>query len=59
MDCIDQQVTIEVGGGKPFRFSLIYAKCTHLERIELWTHIRQQNILSMPQLLGGDFNTIL
>ena len=40
--------------------SFVYAKCSIVDRRELWQqlHVLSQTI-SMPWMIGGDFNTIL
>ncbi|XP_019242252.1 PREDICTED: uncharacterized protein LOC109222340, partial [Nicotiana attenuata] len=39
--------------------TLIYAKCDHIERIELWDSLyAMASDMSVPWLVGGDFNVI-
>lgn len=39
--------------------SMVYAKCTRAERVQLWTDLSHHNSSNLPWLVGGDFNTIL
>ncbi|XP_019242530.1 PREDICTED: uncharacterized protein LOC109222657, partial [Nicotiana attenuata] len=39
--------------------TLVYAKCDHIERIELWDSLYAMAVdMSVPWLVGGDFNVI-
>lgn len=40
-------------------FSLVYAKCTQPERVEMSEDLSRHRNSNLPWLLGGDFNTIL
>ncbi|XP_060170521.1 uncharacterized protein LOC132601459 [Lycium barbarum] len=40
--------------------SLVYAKCTQMERIELWDSLEvMSNLVTVPWLVRGDFNVII
>ncbi|XP_075111586.1 uncharacterized protein LOC107825614 [Nicotiana tabacum] len=46
--------------GKHLIVTLVYAKCTALERIELWESLYHlASDMMIPWLVGGDFNVIL
>lgn len=59
----DQQITLRLfiqESSKYYYVSLGYAKCTERERLGLWDIIYQlANTMSLPWLVGGDFNVIL
>lgn len=42
-----------------FLLSLVYAKCTRTERLELWEDLIRHSNNTLPWLVGGYFNTIL
>lgn len=50
---------LRISYGPDIKLSIIYAKCTRLERQTRWTELRDASSTTMPWLLGGDFNTIL
>ncbi|WMV24325.1 hypothetical protein MTR67_017710 [Solanum verrucosum] len=58
----DQQITLQLTleDGKQFLTTVIYAKCSAEERLELWDSLYTINSnFSMPWMVGGDFNVIL
>lgn len=55
----EQQITIDVQGDSTIRMTFVYAKCTRLERCDLWAQINEISSTNEPWLIGGDFNTIL
>ncbi|XP_070048975.1 uncharacterized protein [Nicotiana tomentosiformis] len=59
---IEQQLTMKLFDteeNKEFILTLVYAKCDHIARIELWdTLYSLANDMSIPWLVGGDFNII-
>lgn len=56
--CIHVRGT-EKESGKSFLCSIIYAKCTYVERRDLWDNlISFGNSLSEPWMVGGDFNVV-
>lgn len=42
----------------PFFANFVYAKCSKLERLDLWNKLRMVASVSQPWMVGGDFNTI-
>ncbi|XP_019238339.1 PREDICTED: uncharacterized protein LOC109218432 [Nicotiana attenuata] len=45
---------------KEFMVTLVYAKCDHIERIELWDSLYYlASDMTIPCMVGGDFNVIL
>lgn len=38
--------------------TIVYAKCTRRERLELWDNIKRLYVSDMPWMVGGDFNII-
>lgn len=44
---------------KPVLLTIVYAKCTRRERIDLWNSIRHMSVDDMPWLIRGDFNIIM
>nr|XP_009624556.1 uncharacterized protein LOC104115591 [Nicotiana tomentosiformis] len=59
----EQHVTIKVYHkdiGKHIIITFIYAKCSSLERLELWDNLYNiANDMELPWVVGGDFNVIL
>nr|XP_009620919.1 uncharacterized protein LOC104112639 [Nicotiana tomentosiformis] len=59
----DQQITIKVlyqGIGKHIIMTVVYVKCSSLERLELWNNLYcLASDMELPWLVGGDFNVIL
>ncbi|XP_075103556.1 uncharacterized protein LOC142178124 [Nicotiana tabacum] len=59
----EQHVTIKVYHkdiGKYIIMTFVYAKCSSLERLELWDNLyNRANDMKMPWVVGGDFNVIL
>ncbi|KAH0771764.1 hypothetical protein KY290_015745 [Solanum tuberosum] len=54
------QIWLTMQDGKQFLTTIVYAKCSAGERLELWDELYSINYnLSMPWLVGGDFNVIL
>ncbi|XP_015165284.1 uncharacterized protein [Solanum tuberosum] len=60
MDSV-QQVTLRVKlNNKEFYLTVVYARCSVIERLELWDAIEKVAEQShKPWLIGGDFNVIL
>ncbi|XP_055800398.1 uncharacterized protein LOC129869822 [Solanum dulcamara] len=58
----EQMLTIKLtnqNGNIEVMVSLVYAKCTQGERLLLWDSISDlANIISIPWMIGGDFNVI-
>lgn len=55
-----QQITIKFCiFGKTFLVTSVYARCTILERLELWKELENMDASNFPWLVGGDFNVIL
>ncbi|XP_049393529.1 uncharacterized protein LOC125857915 [Solanum stenotomum] len=55
-----QQLSLKFNtGGKQFIISSIYARCTEVERLELWDELESLNGQGIPWMVGGDFNVIL
>ena len=42
----------------PILWTVIYAKCTRVERKVLWDDLRKLNTSGIPWMVGGDFNII-
>lgn len=61
-DTDDQQITIKVANGtgnKNIWIKTVYAKCTTVERKDLWDAIDNLNmVIDGPRCIGGDFNVI-
>ncbi|XP_060190553.1 uncharacterized protein LOC132619771 [Lycium barbarum] len=46
--------------GKTLVTTLVYAKCSEVERLQLWDNIYNlANGMSLPWMIGGDFNVVL
>ena len=45
--------------GSQFVISFVHARCTSVERSELWAGLLRDSISSDAWLVGGDFNVIL
>lgn len=55
-----QQITMKFCmNGRYFVISSIYARCTAVERLELWDELESTDALGWPWLVGADFNIIL
>lgn len=56
-----QQVTIQFKlNNKEFVISILYARCSALERLELWEELDTiSENMHCPWIIGGDFNVIL
>ncbi|KAK4706364.1 hypothetical protein R3W88_034059 [Solanum pinnatisectum] len=57
-----QQLTMNFkisGTQDRFDVTTIYARCSALERLELWEDLECMTSQSCPWLMGGDFNTIV
>ncbi|XP_060185367.1 uncharacterized protein LOC132614835 [Lycium barbarum] len=63
IDNTDQQITIKMHSsntGKDIFFTAVYAKCTALERKDLWEDLeRVHHLIQGPWCISGDFNVIL
>lgn len=44
---------------KPFIVTSVYARCTALDRLELWEELESIDASSCPWVVRGDFNVIL
>lgn len=59
---MEQQLTLKLFDTeehKEFIFTLVYAKCDSIERIELWDSMYDMATdMTVPWLVGGDFNVI-
>ncbi|XP_019240159.1 PREDICTED: uncharacterized protein LOC109220151 [Nicotiana attenuata] len=59
----EQQVTVRVlhhDLGQHMMMTFVYAKCSAIERLELWDHLYYlASDMKLPWLVGGDFNVIL
>ncbi|XP_019255146.1 PREDICTED: uncharacterized protein LOC109233735 [Nicotiana attenuata] len=57
-----QQLTLrlfDIETQKEFMITLVYAKCDHFDRIELWDSLYYlAQDMTIPWLVGGDFNVI-
>ncbi|KAH0716859.1 hypothetical protein KY290_013428 [Solanum tuberosum] len=64
LDCIDlvQQITISFkhrNNNAQVKITSVYARCSSLERLELWDDLEEvAYCTNCPWLVGGDFNTI-
>ncbi|KAK4730439.1 hypothetical protein R3W88_023427 [Solanum pinnatisectum] len=57
-----QQLTMNFkisGTQDRFDVTTVYARCSALERLELWEDLECMTSQSCPWLVGGDFNTIV
>ncbi|KAH0760993.1 hypothetical protein KY290_017066 [Solanum tuberosum] len=58
-----QQLTIRFqlrGRDECFRVTVVYARCSALERLELWEDLENiANQSNSPWMVGGDFNTVV
>ncbi|XP_075104879.1 uncharacterized protein LOC142178959 [Nicotiana tabacum] len=58
-----QQVTVRVFHhdlGQHMMMTFVYAKCSAIERLELWDHLYYlASDMELPWLVGGDFNVLL
>src|SRR5688572_29481127 len=58
----DQMLTLRIhslGMGIEVLISLVYAKCTQGERLQLWESMADiANTVNLPWIVGGDFNVI-
>lgn len=55
-----QQITMKFCmATKTFYITLVYARCTALERLELWQELESLNYRNCPWMIGGDFNVVL
>ncbi|XP_019237102.1 PREDICTED: uncharacterized protein LOC109217316 [Nicotiana attenuata] len=63
VDYTEQQVTVRVFQHdlrQHMMMSFVYAKCSAMERLELWDHLYYiASDMKLPWLVGGDFNVIL
>lgn len=61
LEVTPQTLYLKIGipGMAKFLLSLVYAKCTRAERMELWEDLIRQSHSTLPWLVGGDFDTIL
>nr|XP_016447036.1 PREDICTED: uncharacterized protein LOC107772066 [Nicotiana tabacum] len=59
----EQQVTVRVFHhdlGQHMMMIFVYAKCSAIERLDLWDHLYYlASDMELPWLVGGDFNVIL
>ncbi|XP_070048553.1 uncharacterized protein [Nicotiana tomentosiformis] len=59
----EQQVTVRVFHhdlGQRMMMTFVYAKCSVIERLELWDHLYYlASDMELPWLVGGDFNVLL
>ncbi|XP_019248496.1 PREDICTED: uncharacterized protein LOC109227757 [Nicotiana attenuata] len=59
----EQYVTVRVlhhDLGQHMMMTFVYAKCSAMERLELWDHLYYlASDMKLPWLVGGDFNVIL
>ncbi|XP_019256428.1 PREDICTED: uncharacterized protein LOC109234834 [Nicotiana attenuata] len=59
----NQQVTVKVFHydiGQHIMMTFVYARCSSLERLELWDNLYyMESDMELPWLVGGDFNVIL
>ncbi|XP_075098809.1 uncharacterized protein LOC142175728 [Nicotiana tabacum] len=59
----EQQVTVRVFHhdlGQHMMMTFVYAKCSAMERLDLWDHLYYlASDMELPWLVGGDFNVIL
>nr|XP_016491561.1 PREDICTED: uncharacterized protein LOC107811191 [Nicotiana tabacum] len=59
----EQQVTVRVFHhdlGQHMMMTFVYAKCSAIERLELWDHLYYlASDMELPWLVGGDFNVVL
>lgn len=60
----DQLLHVRISSGlfpRPFELTAVYAKCTRMERRELWDSFKSlaESVGDAPWLAGGDFNCIL
>ncbi|XP_070056929.1 uncharacterized protein [Nicotiana tomentosiformis] len=59
----EQQVTVRVFHhdlGQHMMMTFVYAKCSAIERLDLWDHLYYlASDMELPWLVGGDFNVIL
>lgn len=53
---ITMQFTI---ANKDFFITAVYARCSALERLELWEDLDSTDVGNQPWMVGGDFNVIL
>ncbi|XP_070041117.1 uncharacterized protein [Nicotiana tomentosiformis] len=57
---IEQQVTVRVfhhDPGQHMMMTFVYAKCSAMERLDLWDHLYYlASDMELPWLVGGDFN---
>lgn len=44
---------------KRFAVTAVYARCSAIERLELWEDLKCMTYQSCPWLVEGDFNTIM
>lgn len=58
-----QQLTIEYkvsGESDFFKITIVYSRCSYLERFELWKDLEEiSNHTNIPWLVDGDFNVIM
>lgn len=61
LEVTPQTLYVKIGtpGMADFLLSVVYAKCTRPERLELWEDLIKQSQITLPWIVGGDFNTIL
>ncbi|XP_019231860.1 PREDICTED: uncharacterized protein LOC109212648 [Nicotiana attenuata] len=59
----EQQVTVKAlhhDLGQHMMMTFVYAKCSAIERLELWDHLYYlASYMKLPWLVGGDFNVVL
>ncbi|XP_075101885.1 uncharacterized protein LOC142177309 [Nicotiana tabacum] len=59
----EQQVTVRVFHhdlGQHMMMTFVYAKCSAMERLDLWDHLYYlASDMELPWLVGGDFNVLL
>lgn len=49
-----QQVTVRfLYNNKPFQISMVYARCTTLERLELWEELQSISSNEIPWIVWG------
>lgn len=61
LEVTPQTLYVKIGtpGMADFLLSAVYAKCTTPERLELWEDLIKQSQITLPWIVGGDFNPIL
>ncbi|XP_040991189.1 uncharacterized protein LOC121238375 [Juglans microcarpa x Juglans regia] len=60
VSCGTQQITVLVSNGSmKCKASFVYAKCTYVQRRELWADLEKESNGTEPWLITGDFNIIV